>query len=239
MKDLKLTPLYEILIHLEENGQIDGRTIKNWGEAVSRGVIGKMEAMNLVDKTSDEDGIAIYRLSEDGYKYLNNVLNSLHKPVSHWDKKWRIVWFSIPEKDRPLRDKFRRELESLGMRPVLNGVWMSPFAILDDVANIARGFSISSQILLTESDNIDGISSQDIVSNWDFSSTREMYENFILKAENLFLRKDLSRVELKTLILEYAMVVNREPRLPIELFPNDWPKFRATLLYKKAKRLIS
>lgn len=47
----------------------------------------------------------------------------------HWDGKWRILIFDIPEKLRRYRDFLRTELSSLGFYQLQKSVWVHPLPI--------------------------------------------------------------------------------------------------------------
>ena len=44
----------------------------------------------------------------------------------HWDKKWRIISFDIPEKYRKIRRYLREYLYLLGFKPIQQSLWISP-----------------------------------------------------------------------------------------------------------------
>jgi phenylacetic acid degradation operon negative regulatory protein len=44
-----------------------------------------------------------------------------------WDGHWTMVAFSIPEGSRNLRHSVRVALRNLGLRPLYDGLWVSPF----------------------------------------------------------------------------------------------------------------
>ncbi len=238
--EIQITPLYELLIYLEDKKSIAPKDLEKWGKNVSRGILGKMEAMDLIVKENVTGEVKI-TLSKKGYLFLNSILDALHKSIVHWDSKWRIVWFSIPESRRPIRDKFRRTLESIGMRPVLGSLWISPLSVGGEVISCARKFGIYEKVIYIETDHVEGLSQSQILSAWDFDKYKQYYEGFIEKADQFLSSKQEvdSRMYLKKLIFEYALILNNEPNLPIELFPNDWPKFRAQLMYKKIRRRLS
>lgn len=48
------------------------------------------------------------------------------KKPKRWDKKWRIVVFDIPEKNRLFRDVLRQHLYALGFLKLQNSVFISP-----------------------------------------------------------------------------------------------------------------
>lgn len=234
-----LSPLYEVLVYLEERGKLSLGDIGNYPRASARGIIGKLEAMGFIRKEG-EGSLVTYSLSENGYKFLNSILDILHKEIVHWDGKWRFVYFSIPEKRRPARDKFRRFLESLGMRPVLGNLWVSPLDIRSQVVDSAEKLDIQSKYIFFETSTPLGQSNESILKSWDLSQIRGLYERYIENSENLLSSKDRNdTIKIKKLILEYALILNNEPNLPIELLPRDWPKYRANLQYKKLRRQIA
>lgn len=231
--------MYEVLIYLEDEKSADWEKLKEWGAAVSRGVLGKMEAMGLVSKKETENKHFVYSLSPNGYKLLNSTLDVLHKEVYHWDGRWRIVLFTISEKKRPQRDKFRRRLEALGLRPILNSAWITPMDNKQKIRDAAVQFGMSNQFILIETSEIFGLTNNDILKTWDFTKYRSYFEDFIESSEKIIKDTGRSSFEIKRMIFEYALILNNEPQVPIELVPKDWPKFRANLQYKKLKRLIA
>jgi len=235
---MEISPLYQILIYLEDKRFATLDEIKSWGIAVSRGVLGKMEAMLLVEKQNKGQAVS-YSLSKNGYEFLNSILDQIHKDTQHWDGKWRMIWFSIPEHDRSKRDKFRRHLESLGLKPVLNSLWITPMPVKDKILLYVEKNDLNNMVMLVESDNIIGLSPQKILSAWKFDRFRVFYDDFMKKADQILNSSKKDRFELKKLIFEYATILNCEPNLPIELMPSDWPRFRANLYYKRIKRAIS
>lgn len=231
---IKISPLYELLILIEDKGEISIEDINHFGRNLSRGVIGKMEAMKLIKRS----GMPVrYSLSETGYKFLNSILDALHKPTIHWDGKWLFVSFSIPESERAKRDKFRTFLESIGFRLFAKGLWVTPIDLKQEIDHFASLNGLAGRYILIESNDVSGLEEVSIYSIWDFDKSRKMYESFIEETASFSKKSDL--FEIKKMIFKYAMILNNEPRVPIELFPKDWPKFRANVEYKKIRRLIS
>jgi len=235
---MEISPLYQILIYLEDKRSASLDEIKNWGIAISRGVLGKMEAMGLVEST-ETNGKIVLKLSQRGYEFLNSILDQIHKDVVHWDGKWRMVWFSIPERERSSRDKFRRFLESLGLKPILNSLWITPLDVKEQVSKYVQKNHLTNRVLLTETEILEGMDTLEILKAWNFDKFRVLYEEFMKKVDLILSSKDSENFEKKKLIFEYASILNCEPQLPIELLPRDWPRFRAGLYYKRLRRTIS
>lgn len=232
--DKMITPLYKFIIFLEEKGSINGDEISSLSKNSLRGIMGKMEAMKLIKK---DDGLM--SLSDRGYVFLNSILDAIHKPTEHWDGKWRVVYFTTPENIRSRRDKFRRDIESFGFRPILKGLWFSPMPAKTCFDKMVAENQMQNMAVFLETGGIETITEEMVAKAWDFDKNRKKYENFINKADVFLKNGTRDRIVAKELIFEYALVLNGEPRLPIEFLPKDWPKYRAKLMYKKLKNLLS
>ena len=231
---MTISPLYEVLVFIEDKGSASVSDLLIHGKNQVRGILGKMEAMKLLEKND-----RTYTLSQAGQSFLNSVLDVLHQPTLHWDKKWRFVSFSISEKNRSMRDKFRRELEGLGLRPYLNSYWITPLDLSREIIDKARQLGVEKEVIIIVSDTIIGKDDIDLIRNWDFDKSRALLEEFAVKSEALISSRDRTPYDIKLMIFNYALILNSQPRLPIELMPKDWPEFRANLQYKKVRRLLS
>ncbi len=68
-----------------------------------------------------------------GKKKISAVtLSELPRPKK-WDNQWRLVVFTIPEKQRAARDKFRRALTEWGFVCLAAGTYVYPFPCEDQV----------------------------------------------------------------------------------------------------------
>lgn len=83
-------------------------------------------------------GLAEVRESKDGYmviltkkgktQVLKFDLENLEiKRPAKWDKKWRVVYFDIPNKFKKQRNFFFNKLKSLGFYPMQESVLVYPF----------------------------------------------------------------------------------------------------------------
>lgn len=233
---MNISPLYELLIFIENSKEADYQDLKIFSPAILRGVLGKMEAMKLIEKSVQSK----FRVSKEGQRTLNLVLDSLHESTRHWDSKWRFVSFSIPESQRSLRDKFRRFLDQLGVKMIMTGLWITPLDQKTIIEKEAKKLEILKNLIIIESENIiTGISSEELKNLWDFDKSKMEIYDFIDESEKYLKSKEKSAFETKKLIFKYALILSNQPKLPIELFPADWPQFRANLAYKKIRRLLA
>lgn len=67
-------------------------------------------------------------------------------PPNIWDKKWRVVFFDIPEKRRKSRDAFRYHLKRLGFKEIQKSAFCHPFPCGKEVLQIAQFYKLESFI---------------------------------------------------------------------------------------------
>jgi len=105
---------------------------------------------------SKRNGETYIALTQQGVTRLTQLENvQLIRPAEQqeWDGKWRIVIFDIPEKERLLRDAFRRKLRELGCKLLQGSVWITPFDIREEIDRMRRAAkfnSISVQCILAD-----------------------------------------------------------------------------------------
>jgi len=231
---MALSPLHSAIVLIEHKKYISKNDLEFLGSRSFRGVIGKMNAMNLVKNNAD----GTISLSKKGHMYINKILENVHSSPLKWDGLWTIVTFSIPEKNRGERDKFRRFIESIGIRQYFPSIWVSPLNVSPLINEyIARNKLIN--ILLVRSNNIYGADNDKLISLWDFDKYRSKINNFIQNANTPIPADNDRTLEAKKRIFEYALILNDIPKFPIDLLPKDWPYLRAKMTYRRLRARIT
>lgn len=112
-----------------------------------------MQAEKLV-KNDYQHGLV---LTEKGRKRAEKVaLEYLEIDTSKkWDKKWRIVLYDIPEKDKYGRDALTRKLKHLGFYQLQRSVWVHPYPCRTEIEAITSNFGIESYVSYIETSFID------------------------------------------------------------------------------------
>jgi len=77
------------------------------------------------------------------------------KKPKHWDHKWRVLIFDIPEKRKGLREKVRRTLRAIGFTRLQNSVWVYPYNCEDLIALLKTDFKIGKDVLYLVVDQLE------------------------------------------------------------------------------------
>ncbi len=155
------------------------RTIETAGlismAVIAPNVVGAIGKMGLLPHQRDRELIkrTVDRLYEQGHlKHQKGKLaltssgKSLLEKVDskfrtwgrpkHWDKRWRVVIFDIPEKRRKSRDQMRTTLQSIGFEQLQRSVWVYPYDCEDWVALWKADFQIGTELLYMIAETIEG-----------------------------------------------------------------------------------
>jgi len=97
---------------------------------------------------------SIYSLNSNGYikKDKNNFIITNKGKIKNWyrklknkkinfkdwDKKWRILFFDIPENKKSLREKLRRKLRILNFIKLQDSVWVTPMPVENDLEILSK-----------------------------------------------------------------------------------------------------
>lgn len=231
-----LSPIYQVLIFIEHFGKLTQQDFSGWSDAKFRGVLGKLEVQGWVKKEIHDREFA-YILSPQGKAWINQQLERLHQKEKEWDGKYRIVVFSIPERSRTLRDRLRRALRKIGFEPYEKGIWISLYDERDKILKIIDEIGIGHHFVYFESKFLAGSQNALLKKVWHISQIRGEYKRFINEAKKLLSRqkpKDQA-FKIKKLILDFSLILKKDPFLPREFLPSNWPRDEAFEWYRKLK----
>ncbi len=100
-----------------------------------RRAIRNLYQSKIIKEKENPDGTITMVLTEKGNKKaLTYNLDKMEiKEPEHWDKKWRMVLFDVPEKTRWIRDAFRHHLNQLGFYEFQKSVFIHPFDCQNEI----------------------------------------------------------------------------------------------------------
>lgn len=116
-----------------------------------------LKSKNRIRIIKENDGGIEIEITKAGRKHLRKIdfdnLSLVNPKV--WDKKWRIVIFDIPEKEKKAREALRQKLKGIGLIKLQDSIWVTPYPCEDEIAFIKSIFNLSDYWLdVITSDNI-------------------------------------------------------------------------------------
>lgn len=121
--------------------------------------IKRLSQEKLVKEKRLTDGSFKLLLTEEGKreaKKLSLFGNSIKfKKPRKWDRKWRIVLFDIPEKDRIFRDILREHLRELKFYKLQHSVFVSPYSFEKPIIELISLYSAKQHVRVVTAIKID------------------------------------------------------------------------------------
>ena len=118
--------------------------------------IQRLQETNLL-KITKRGGELIVELTEEGKKKLKEIELTkimISKP-SHWDRKWRIVVFDIPDRSfKQARDALRGKLKQWEFYPLQKSVWVCPWPCEKEIQLIAELYGVNRYVNVIISEKI-------------------------------------------------------------------------------------
>lgn len=134
---------------------------KEWKEitrqALERAIRSLYES-KLVQTKDNRDGTLTLVLSDKGKERAltcNLEEMEIKRPV-HWDDKWRVVMFDIPEKIKNVREAVRMHFKHMGFYEFQKSVFVHPYPCNDEIEYIVEFYGARRHIrfiVATEIDN--------------------------------------------------------------------------------------
>ena len=117
----------------------------------------RLEKQRCVEIIKEINGKTTIKITEKGRKRLleYNIDEMKIEVPKHWDKKWRVVSFDIPEKRKKAREALRYKLRDLNFYPIQKSMFILPYQCRDEIDFIAEIFQIKKHLVYFEATNID------------------------------------------------------------------------------------
>ncbi|BCL26404.1 PaaX family transcriptional regulator C-terminal domain-containing protein [Streptomyces aurantiacus] len=174
-----------------------------------------------------------------------------------WDGTWTLLGFSLPESWQRQRHDLRARLTWSGFGPLFGGLWIAPGEA--DVSGLVAELGLSAHVKIFRAHADAGMDIDAMVEEtWELGELATHYEAFVDRWQHWEHREGkedrktmepaadevspfsagrgeppLAALALRLrLSTEWLQVIRRDPRLPVEHLPDDWPAEQAEKTFK-------
>ena len=206
------------------------------GEHATRATLGRMGQRGLL-RTVRRGRQAFLGLTTHGIAVLRDGQRKLDGDVveRHWDGRWTLLTFSVPESRRADRHALRTRLGWFGFGPLRSGLWVSTSAA--DVSATLAELDLLEHAEVFRADAFLWTDPARIAAEaWDLPGIAAAYEGFLRRwADADFAHVDELSLRIR-LGAEWLLLIRRDPVLPSVLLPEGWPGVRAAALFRTLRR---
>lgn len=204
-------------------------------EPAVRSAISRLKRRGLLH-AERRDGSAGYALSDDARSILAEGDARIFAPTTPaLADGWLLAVFSVPESERAKRHTLRSQLAALGFGAAAPGVWVAPAHRFDLTAATLERLHLATYVDLFRADYLAFGDIHKLAGQWwDLGSLRDDYLAFIAAYQPVVGRTSAPEAAFADWVgalTVWRRLPYRDPGLPVELLPTDWPGHAARELF--------
>ena len=157
------------------------------------------------------------------------------------DDQWCLISFSVPEPERGQRHQLRRQLHWIGCGMVSPGLWVCREYLRAEATEILTSLGLSERAVLftTSRPHVTG-ELRDVVHQWwDMDALSLMHREFIEANAGVVAGpvepSPGTFAAYVQLIDSWRMIPYRDPGLPADCLPRDWPGTAGAALFLRIR----
>lgn len=189
-------------------------------------------------------GEAFLKITAQGGKLLDERIPLRWLAKKPWDRRWRMVIFDIPEKERTLRDKIREKLVSLGFGMWQRSVYITPHNVMREIQEFLETKKLFPACVCLTARRDDFGDDRWLASqvfkldeiNTEYKILTEKFEELRGEAEELKMKELKKRFW--QLWGDYKNLLMADPWLPKELLPENWFGDRTRQEFKMLTKIV-
>ena len=193
-----------------------------------------------------------YSLSEHGRRQFEGVYRRIYDmPRDPWDGRWLLLFVNCERVEPRTRDALRTQLGWQGFGAVSSNVLAHPAGDMDAVRPVLADLGVDETVvpMRGRAEDMEGLAPQREMVRccWDLDRIAETYNEFldrfrpvlqVLQAEPESVSGETCFHLRMLLMHDWRRKLLRDPLLPEELLPADWPGTASRVLVRNLYRLL-
>ncbi|MGY2076638.1 PaaX family transcriptional regulator [Blastococcus sp. SYSU DS0828] len=152
----------------------------------------------------------------------------------HWDGRWTLLSFKLPESWQRQRHELRTRLLWAGFGPLQGGLWIAPS--VPDLDRLLAGLEAAEHVRAFVAQPHTGVDPAAMLADvWDIPGLARRYQRFLERWDGGVADRTHTDPLGRQLALqeEWRLALRQEPHLPVELLPQPWPAELAQELFHR------
>lgn len=117
--------------------------------------IRSLHSRGLIEINEKPEGVTSVSVTDSGKRFARRQESVLGgTPPEPWDKKWRLVFFDIPEQKKKFRDAFRYQLRKAGLVEFQRSGFIFPFPCFREVEELARQLNLAEHVTFVTAETL-------------------------------------------------------------------------------------
>jgi phenylacetic acid degradation operon negative regulatory protein len=221
-------------VHVATSSVIDVLEHSGVSEQATRSTLSRMARRDLLHRVrrGRQVYLGLTRRSREVLREGSTRVWRTGAVHDRWDGTWTLLSFSLPESWQRQRHELRSRLLWAGFGPLQGGLWIAPSPV--DVAAVGEGLEAAAHVKVFAARALPPTDVDALVRDaWDLDAVAGRYRAFLARwAEPERPRLSDGLATQLVLQTEWLQVIRRDPRLPVQHLPADWPAESAQRLFR-------
>lgn len=210
-------------------GLIDVLARVGVGEHAARATVARMTTRGVLQRQRRGRRVHLSPTPSARAALEEGGIRAWQSPVNRtWDGQWTLLGFSLPESRRADRHLLRSRLQWAGFGMLQSGLWVAPRAV--DVERLLEELDVLGHVRVFRA-HVDAPTrvAELVEDAWDVTGIARGYEEFLARWDRADPLPEAPDDLARQLWLhgEWCLLARRDPGLPVEYLPADWPAVRA------------
>lgn len=172
-----------------------------------------------------KNGAPYLRITGKGVEAWQRDFPLLKLRQNQWNKKWCLVIFDFPEKNKHQRESLREKLYQLGFGKLQRSVYISPYDLAEDIAEFLDDQKILGYAFVLTAPHCLMGSAKELANNvWGLEKINKEYIALLKESKKTGKIKIAPerKKALGKIYFDLVELMEKDPLLPYELLPDDW-----------------
>ncbi len=187
-----------------------------------------------------EGGRILIRPTKKAFQELSLTFPLYRSFLTKWDRRFRLVFYDVPESKRGRRDSLRRILKKHHLCMWQNSLWITPYP-LDELLVKLKSLTLEHYVRVLEANLYLGKEAEFVDKIWKLTEINKRYETLTKELEKAVKtpRGKRRMVDIfRKGFLEYQKLIELDPGLPSELLPEKWYGMKVRGMLRKLQKLL-
>lgn len=204
--------------------------------AAARVALSRLTRRELL-KRDKRGRVAFYALTDAGHRLLEEGTRRIFTfGTNHaGGSSWTVLSYSVPERQRAVRDALRKRLRFLGFASTHDGVWFSPRDHEAELVELLGELGLRGNAEIFVGRPAGGVSPSDLIRRgWDLGPLRQAYADFLAAYRPIARRRLSDReafVARTRIVHDFRRFPPIDPELPEDLLPEPIQRSEAVGLF--------
>ena len=200
----------------------------------------------LIARRDGRAGSPSLALTSEGRRHVSSEIMPERFWNQRWDRRWYLLMYDVPERERRYRDALNRFLTRLRMGCLQKSVFVSVRDIRPLFYDLNIAAAVAEYANVFEARTVFGQSDVAVVTRaWNFDRLRKIQEDYLdacqarMRRPSAAISFPVVLADMRAELVEYREAMRSDPLLPKSLWPSDYLGSQVAAMFRHRLRCLA